>query len=230
MNDWHFAQVISNQRVAEGLSLLRLDIGGTPLVGAHHLAGQYVRLSLEGTGEGFFAITSAPSPEGRELDFLIKGGSPLADKLSALLAGGKVLITLPGGKGFPIESARGKHVLLFATGSGISPIRSAIEVLRQDRKSFKNVTLYFGARTPDSFAYADQLDAWGKEGIRIFRTVSQPGASGWQGLTGYVQAHIGEEPLVDAVAFLCGQKAMVQAVTDVLVQRGLHKENIFQNF
>ena len=102
-------------------------------------------------------------------------------------------------------------------------------VLR-DRQAYGPVTLYFGVRTPDSFAYADELDHWEASGIRVVRTVSRPGASGWQGLTGYVQAHLGEEPVEDTLAFVCGQSGMVQGVMDALRGRGLTREAIHLNY
>jgi NAD(P)H-flavin reductase len=85
-------------------------------------------------------------------------------------------------------------------------------------------------RNPAGFAYQKDLEAWAADGIDVVRTVSQPGDSGWTGLTGYVQEHIGEEPLGDAVAFVCGQKGMVEGVTTALVKAGMPRENIFLNF
>lgn len=230
MSDWHEAKVVSNQPEAHGLWALDLDVVGTPLVGAHRVPGQYVKLALEGVGESSFAIASAPNPSGSVLEFLIKGGAPLADALRALPVGAKVKVSAVQGKGFPLEKAQGKNVLLFATGSGISPVRSLIGLIREDRQTYKHVRLYFGARSPDEFAYADELAGWERDGIIVVRTVSQPGNSGWEGLTGYVQSHVPDEPLQDSVAFLCGQKAMVQGVTEALVRQGLAKENIFLNF
>jgi NAD(P)H-flavin reductase len=109
-------------------------------------------------------------------------------------------------------------------------VRSLVGVLLQDRASFGHLSLYFGARTPDAFAYTAELDVWSAAGLQVVRTVSQPGASGWQGLQGYVQTHVPLEPLAEAAAFLCGQKGMVQGVTEALERQGLPRERIFLNF
>jgi NAD(P)H-flavin reductase len=230
MNDWHPTPVADVLPAAEGLTELVLDIGGTPLVGTHRTPGQYVRLSLPGVGESMFAIASPPEPFGTRWEFLLKGGSALADALVKLKPGAQVLSRRPEGRGFPLVHARGGHVLLFATGSGISPIRSVIESIRQERSAYGQVTLYFGARTPQAFAYEDELQHWEAAGIRVVRTVSQPGASGWQGLTGYVQEHLGEQRVEETVAFVCGQSSMVQGVIDVLRTRGLPREAIHLNY
>ncbi len=230
MSDWHEVTVVDRHLSAANLFEVDLDARGTPIPASHLRAGQYVKLSLPGKGEGFFAIASAPGARGEVLEFLIKGGSALADALVSLPPGARVQASAAQGKGFPVEVAKGRRVLMFATGSGISAVRSLIGVLLQDRASFGHLSLYFGARTPDAFAYSAELDVWAAAGLHVVRTVSQPGASGWQGLQGYVQSHVPLEPLADAAAFLCGQKGMVQGVTEALERQGLPRERVFLNF
>jgi len=230
MSDWHPATVTARTPAADGLTDLVLDIQGTPLVGTHAHPGQYVRLRLPGQEAGLFAIASPPEPQGDRWEFLLKDGSPLPDALIRLPLGAQVQVTAPEGQGFPLERARGHDLLLFATGSGISAIRPVIASVRRERDAFGRVKLYFGARTPAAFAYQDELHAWEDGGIQVVRTVSQPGASGWQGLTGYVQAHLGEEPLDDALAFVCGQASMVRGVMEALSERGVPATRVFFNY
>ncbi|AGC42080.1 NAD-binding oxidoreductase [Myxococcus stipitatus DSM 14675] len=230
MPDWHSGVVTARSPAADGLTDLVLDIQGTPLEGTHLHPGQYVRLSLPGLQASLFAIASAPEPHGTRWEFLLKDGSPLPDALIRLPLGAKVQVTAPEGTGFPLERARGHDVLLFATGSGISAIRPLIASVRRERDTFGRVKLYFGARTPTAFAYQGELHAWEGGDIQVVRTVSRPGASGWQGLTGYVQAHLGEESVQNARAFVCGQPDMVRGVLDALKERGVPREHIFFNY
>ena len=74
------------------------------------------------------------------------------------------------------------HVLLFATGSGIAPLKATLEsgVLKG-----KSVTLYYGCRSEDSMPFSGLLDAWGKEWT-VVPSLSQA-AAGWSGKTGYIQ-------------------------------------------
>src|SRR5262249_52070314 len=151
-----------------------LDVAGTPLVGAHLHPGQYVKLAVPGHEGSFFAIASAPEPNGDRFELLIKRGTVLADALADSSVGTSVRVSAPLGKGFPLTEAHNKNVLLVATGSGISPIRSLIGSIRSDRVSYRDVTLYWGARTPKSFAYEEEWAAWEHDQIRIVRTVSKP--------------------------------------------------------
>lgn len=230
MSDWHTATVTARTPSADGLTDWVLDIAGTALVGAHAHPGQYVHLRLPGQAAGMFAIASPPAPSGTRWEFLLKDEGPLPAALLHLPVGARVEVSRPEGPGFPMEKARGHDLLLFASGSGISAIRPVIASVHQERHAYGRVTLYFGARTPRSFAYAHELEQWQAGGVRVVCTVSQPGVSGWQGLTGYVQAHLGEEPLEHAVAFVCGPSDMVQDVMAQLRQRGVPQSAVFLNY
>ncbi|RKH13698.1 NAD-binding oxidoreductase [Corallococcus praedator] len=230
MSDWHTATVGARAPAADGLTDLVLDLRGTALMGTHAHPGQYVRLRLPGQAPGMFAIASPPAPDGTHWEFLLKDDGALPSALLRLPMGTPVEVSRPEGPGFPMEKARGHDLLLFASGSGISAIRPVIASLHQERRAYGRVTLYFGARTPGSFAYARELERWQADDVRVVRTVSQPGASGWQGLTGYVQAHLGEEPLENAVAFVCGQAEMVQDVMAQLRLRGVPQSAVFLNY
>jgi sulfhydrogenase subunit gamma (sulfur reductase) len=228
MSDWYVARVSHARAEAEGLTHLELDVSGTPLGAAYRNAGQYVKVRVDGAGESAFALASAPGERGR-FELLVKPGPAVATALAALPPGAPVELSLPVGKGFPLEAARGKNVLLLATGSGISPIRAALQLIRAERAAYREVTLYFGARSPRAFAYGGELASWENDRVKVYRVVSQPGDSGWTGLTGHIQSHLGPQP-PDTLAFVCGQKAMVAAVTEVLARNGVPKEQVFLNF
>src|SRR5262245_30713367 len=135
MSKWYEAKIDAVQPIADDLTSITLDLHGTPLVGEHKLPGQHVKLSVPGVGEAPFAIASVPDAKSRRFDFLIKGGTHVADALSKLPRGATVRISKPTG-GFPIDKAKGRTLLLFATGSGISAIRSVIEAIVAERSAY----------------------------------------------------------------------------------------------
>lgn len=218
----------------DGLTTLVLDVAGTPLVGSHLRPGQYTQVRLEGTDTvGTFAIASPPGP-GPRWELLVRAGSEVPDALARLRPGARVEAMPALGPGFPLDAARGKDVVLVGTGSGIAPLRSVIGALGRERRAWGEVTLFFGARTPQGFAYAHEVAHWEEAGVRVVRTVSQPGESGWAGLTGYVQGHLGEQlvraRMPQSVAFVCGQPEMVEGVTAALVGFGMPRASVFVNY
>lgn len=229
MTDWFDARVVEISPAAEGLVHVHLEVPDE-VAASHSIPGQYVKLAPAAGGEGFFAIASGPSPRGNRITLLLKLGGAVADAIAALPAGATVRTTKAQGKGFPIDRAASRDLVLVATGSGISPVRSVIEAVRARRPDFGKVSLYIGARTPRAFAYREEWDAWRAAGIDVFPVVSRPEDSGWTGLTGYVQTHLGGVHLSTAIAFLCGQKAMVEAVKKALAEQGMAPDSVFLNF
>lgn len=229
MSDWFDARVASISPAADGLIHVRLDV--PPDVAASHaLPGQYVKLAVPDDGEGYFAIASRPLPTSGQIELLLKLGGAVPDAIARLGAGATVRTTTAQGKGFPLERAAGRDLVLVATGSGISPVRSVIEAILPRRAAFGIVSLHVGARTPSSFAFREEIEAWRAASIDVFPVVSRPQDTGWTGLTGYVQAHLGGVHLATALAFLCGQKAMIEAVKKTLTEQGMPAESIFLNF
>lgn len=221
------ATITSISGAAEGLALVRLDVGEA-LARSYATPGQYTKAQVEGVGESFFAIASAPGSA--TWDLLLKRGSPLVDAIASKNPGDRLAVATAMGKGFPIERAAGRDLVLVATGSGISPIRAVIEHVRAHRSSFGAVSLHFGARTPQSFAFAGDFDGWRAAGISVRLVVSRPEEANWSGLTGYVQSHLGGLDLPNAVVFLCGQKAMVAAAKEILSKQGISADHMFLNF
>jgi NAD(P)H-flavin reductase len=99
------------------------------------LSGQYVQLRLnEETKPLFLAIASAPDAENPSFEFLVKKTDG-NEWCTGLASGAAVEISQVLGNGFPMEeNLEGfkydfptQNVLLFAAGSGLAPIKAAIE-------------------------------------------------------------------------------------------------------
>jgi NAD(P)H-flavin reductase len=203
------------------------------LAAAHVRPGQIVKIRAA-PGEGFFALASAPDPSA-EADLLVKRGGRVADAAIARAEPGATLsITPPFGKGFPVEDAEGRDVLLFAAGSAIGPIRSLVQHLVRHRERFGRVTLFYGQRRGGEFAYvAEHLD-WERRGVRVVLCPSREDDA-WQGVRGRVQEvarslAFGGAPPGDAVAFVSGMTAMVDDVHRTLAGAGIPPGRVHANF
>lgn len=159
-----------------------------------------------------------------------------AEALCALKRGDVVELSQVMGNGFNIDRIEPPEkygtVIVFATGSGISPIRSLIES-GFDAGNRSDVRLYYGARNLQRMAYQDRFKDWESSGVKIFPVLSQPD-DGWTGESGYVQAAFSKakqisNPLATG-AVLCGQKQMTEEVTSILVADGVSADKILKNF
>jgi len=200
---------------------------------SHERPGQVVKVHTA-VGEAYFALASAPAP-GCRVDLLVKRGGKVADAAVRAAAAGRTLeVSAPFGKGFPYEEGQGRHVLLFAAGSGIAPIRALVQRILHDRESFGTVTLFYGQRRGADFAYRSEHRPWERAGVRVVLCPSQE-SEAWPGVRGRVQEVArslefgGAEP-GNSVAFVCGMTAMVDDVKATLRQFGIPPERVHLNF
>lgn len=244
--DWNDVSILEISRPCEDHFLLRVNVGITfelgSLCDAYRVPGMYVKLrptdsESRGIKPGFFAISSPPTVSG-EFEFLIKD-SPGVQWISELSDGDTIQSSPVMGKGFPFSSLQPvpSDVLLFATGSGIAPIRAAIESVLNGvyPRKRRSVTLYYGARTPQVMAYKDRFQLWSDLNVNVVPVISRPqnADTNWDGRTGYVQhalADIGVQDPENTAALLCGVKGMSEEVKESLLQYGVPEDRILFNF
>lgn len=156
------------------------------LAKSYQVPGQFVQMKVaEKDKPGFFAIASPPG--GSEMQFLIKESEGTAGALCKLAAGAEVLMCAPMGKGFAINGAAPSDyptLLLFASGTGISPLKALVESGVADGRG--DVRLYYGARDEDSMAYKDKFEDWASKGVEVVPCFSDPKGVDAQ-FKGYVQ-------------------------------------------
>ncbi|KAK4537187.1 hypothetical protein CDCA_CDCA11G3212 [Cyanidium caldarium] len=239
---WRDVQVQSNELAAEDHHLLTVQVSDEILRG-YRVPGQWVMLRPDAAAKkaSFFAISSPPPPpapppsSSATMELLVKR-VPNSEWLCELRAGAKLDMSEVGGEGFPTAmrfNPHVKHVLLFATGSGIAPIRAVIEDAEclRDKES---ITLYYGCRHPQRMAYRDRFERWQRQHrVRVVPVFSQPPRD-WAGARGYVQDALEQEgiqtPVQETGAVLCGMRDMTWAVERYLVERGVAAEAVLYNY
>jgi len=198
--------------------------------------GQYVQIRQPGAEKaGFFAIASAPGADG-PFEFLIKetppsDWSPGTGWLTGAEAGAELQMSQVMGGGFKTggDVLDGvDSVLLFAAGSGISPIRSTIE---SEVLKGKSVKLYYGAQTPAQMAYSDLFAGWEKLGVEVTPVISKPDGTDWEGKTGYVQDVAKADGVpANCAMLLCGMKGMAEGVKALAAESGVAEDKVLTNF
>ncbi len=198
----------------------------------HKLPGQVVKVRTA-AGEGYFALASEPGAA--EAELLVKRGAPAADALAAGEKGSQVAVSAPFGRGFPVDGGEGRDLLLFAVGSGITPVRALVRHLSAARARFGRAVLFYGQRAAGEFAYAREHHLWRQSGVELVLCASRASDDSDPILRGYVQdvAERSEFRGVDrarAVAFMCGHKAMVTGVRETLGRAGIPADRTYLNY
>lgn len=238
---WASAPLLTVSPAAESLFHVIVDVSDSPdLAGSYTKAGQYLQLKVPVSEKpSFLAIASPPSLTAAKgvFEFLVKSfAGSTAELLCGLQKGDVVELTPAMGNGFDIDQISPPEdyqtVLIFATGSGISPIRSLIESgFGADKRS--DVRLYYGARNLKRMAYQDRFKEWESSGVEIVPVLSQPDQT-WTGEQGYVQAAFARAKKIfspqSTGAVLCGQRPMAEEVTSLLVADGVSAEKVLKNF
>ncbi|KAL3130519.1 hypothetical protein ABBQ38_008334 [Trebouxia sp. C0009 RCD-2024] len=227
--EWTNVKVSSNGSAAKQLNKLVIDVGS--LAEGYKTAGQFMQIKVGDSKPGFFAIASAPDSNNQGLvEVLIKDGPPdsTASLLCNISSGAEVSVSPVMGKGFRMERApTTEHptCLLFATGSGISPIKALIE--SNELQGRQEVRLYYGTRNSDATAYSDLDESWKSVGVDTVHVYSDEDK-------GYVQDVFSQNGLdfdpSKTCAVMVGHKEMCEAVTKILESKGVSKEHILLNF
>ncbi|KAH7440951.1 hypothetical protein KP509_03G017500 [Ceratopteris richardii] len=235
------APLTSIRLEAEQIYSLSLDISSSPaIMKGYTRAGQYVQLRVVGSDSNpvYMSIASPPrTAASGSLEFLVKNSKGrTAGSLCNLKRGDKVEVSPIKGSGFAIERLYPAEdfptVLLFATGTGISSVRSLIES-GFDALKRSDVRLYYGTRNLQEMAYQDKFKEWELSGVKIIPVLSQSNA-GWTGEAGYVQSSfLKEKGTMDPIrtgAILSGHRKMEEDVTSYLLVEGVKQEKILKNF
>ena len=226
----------------------------------YKVPGQYVQMRPNNdagdTKPLFLAMASPPSAatstasdentnKNDMFEFLIKKTDG-NEWLTTLQAGAAVEISQVLGNGYPLEeNLEGfkydfptQNILLLAAGSGIAPLKAAIEsnqlLLKEgsDISGTRTCRLYYGEQTADDLCFTNQFADWEQMGVQVVPVLSQPGPE-WQGREGYVQTALEEDGVAvprNTGALICGMKGMAEASKELLTNAGVFEGRILFNF
>ena len=160
-------------------------------------------------------------PDG--IDLTIRGAGAATNELINLPLGSEISLRGPLGRGWPIDAAVGRDVVIVAGGIGLAPLRPLLDAVLADRPRFGAVRMYLGARTPRDRLFVDEISALaGRADLEIDEIVDRAGPD-WLGRIGVVTQlfdHAGWNP-ARVTAFVCGPERMMSATAAVLGRIGV---------
>mmetsp|Transcript_106 Transcript_106/g.101 ORF Transcript_106/g.101 Transcript_106/m.101 type:complete len:305 (+) Transcript_106:99-1013(+) len=251
---WTDATVVSNISCSPSGNFAQVvvDVSNDVMEG-YRVPGQYVQLMKKSSDNEenkpiFLAIASPPPLESESetatcsMEFLIKK-TDNNDWITSASESTEVSISQVLGSGFNIEEHfEGfqydfpcQNILLFANGSGIAPLKAAVESQQLNLSSGRTARLYYGVTSLEDMPYADKFKEWEVKGVEVVPVVSRPEECGqeWMGRTGYVQNALEEDGVPiprNTGALLCGVKGMTEAVKDLLTRAGVFEGRLLTNF
>lgn len=192
-----------------------------------HKPGQFVEVSVFGTGEAPISISSSPTKKG-SFELVVRKVGNVTNALHNLKEGSTVGIRGPFGTSFPIEEAKGKDVLVVAGGIGLVPARSFINYVLDNRKDYGRLMILFGARTPEDRLFTEELKQWNEsDDVEFLETVDK-GNDKWKGNVGVITTLF---PKINfdadnTVCVIVGPPIMYRFAIKEAKDKGLSDENI----
>jgi len=208
----------------ETLFEIALD-DGKPL---GHQPGQFVEVSIMGTGEAPISVSSAPG--GDTFEIVVRKVGDVTSKLHKMQPGDKIGIRGPFGTGFDVEALKGKNLLFIGGGLGVVPMRSLYNHVLNNRGEFGDVTILYGCKEPCELLFSEEIKTWkDRSDFRHLLTVdSCTEDEGWEGDIGVVGTLI---PKVEfdpknTTAIVVGPPIFYRFVIADLTKTGMPEENI----
>jgi ferredoxin-NADP reductase len=219
-------RLLSNEAETPTTRRIRVALDGASYP---YRAGQAASLTA-GSAPTPYSIASAPSETARHgwLEFLVKvdGSNRFGAIVDALRPGAALEISDPLGA-FTLDRVSGEPPILFvAGGTGIAPMRSMIREAIEARPN-EPLSLVYSSRTPDEFAYLDELKDLAARG-RLELTLTLTGnAQDWTHARGRAGiSHLAELVRPGTTAFVCGPPAMVVDIPAALASVGVSPDRI----
>ena len=127
-----------------------------------------------------------------------------------------------------MDNVRGKDILIIAGGIGLPPLKSLIEPILDERDSFGQFIILYGARTPEDRVYKPILEEWqARKDIELYQTVDKA-TEEWKGHVGVVTTLFDKIKIDPAktFAFTCGPPVMIRFVIQELLTMGFPDDHI----
>jgi len=207
--------------------IVRLDLGGRRFA---FEPGQAVTVGLQGARRSPYSIASSPDDAENDgcLELLIGTEGNTPEFQESLRPGLQLDVQGPLGR-FTFDRRTGERRFAFlAAGTGIAPLRAMLRHAVQDPRN--HVTMIYSARTPDEFAYQDELQRLAQAGrIGLHLSVTRHHAMRtWHDGRGRIGREHTQQIVRQGapVCYICGPTAFVSQTRRLLIDAGLPQDRV----
>lgn len=223
------AEVVERVQETPSLFTLRLRFCDPDINAAYHsVPGQFNMLYLYGVGEVPISIVSDP---GRDtlLDHTIRAVGRVTDGLAKLQPGDRLGIRGPYGRGWPLEMAKDKDVVILTGGLGCAPVVSAIKHVIHHRGDYGRLVIMQGVKHSDDLIWREQYEAWSKQANTQVLLAADIAGNNWPWMVGRVTGLLeqAEFDKTNCTVMMCGPEIMMKFSIQELLQREIPEQNIW---
>ena len=197
--------------------------------------GQYVQIQAPSPDGPIFRAYSISSPtfQSDKIQLVVRlvPGGIASTFLHSLNEGQELFFTGPYGD-FKLSEDPNVAVVCVGGGAGMAPINSIIHSLYQKWPE-RSCYLFFGCRSKRDVFYLDTFQELARKhpSFKVVYALSDPLAAEeqWEGDAGFIHLSADRRLEVNSKrqAFLCGPPPMIEAVTEILTNKGLRMDDIF---
>ena len=196
--------------------------------GTGFLPGQFSMVSVYGVGALPISISGDPAQQ-KSLVYTVRSVGKATNALVNRRVGEEVGVRGPFGRGWPLDAARGKDIVIVAGGIGLAPLRPLIYQVLQHRALYGRLVVLYGARSPREVLFRSELKAWARQRETQILTTVDYGGLNWHGHVGVVTTLMKYARLQPSrsVAMICGPEIMMRFVTRDLEAQGVRRKDIY---
>ena len=219
----HEAEILERIQQSPGLFTLRLKFTDPKIQEQFHFEpGQFNMLYLYGVGEVAISIVSDPK-DPCILDHTIRNVGRVTQGIANMKAGDRIWVRGPYGRGWPMQAAERRDVVVITGGLGCAPVVSVINYIAHRRERFGHLNIVQGVKHSDDFIWRERFDQWRELPDTTVLLAADQGSALWPW-------HIGRvTDLFDNLNFdpqrvnvmMCGPEGMMHVVIKHMLEAGV---------
>ncbi|MGD8407204.1 MAG: Ni/Fe hydrogenase subunit gamma, partial [Thiohalophilus sp.] len=156
------AQIFQRLEEARDIFTLRLRFTDPAIHDAYSFQpGQFNMLYLYGVGEIPISIVSDPEDE-HAYDHTIRSLGRVTRALAELKEGDYIGVRGAFGRGWPMQQAEGKDVVIITGGLGCAPVVSVINYVLNRREKYNRLVIMQGVKHANDLIWRSKYETWSK--------------------------------------------------------------------
>jgi sulfhydrogenase subunit gamma (sulfur reductase) len=224
----HPARIVDRVQESDTIFTLRLRFNDPALQANYRFQpGQFNMVYLPGAGEVPISLSSDPE-EKVDIAHTIRAVGRITLGLAKLNRGDEVGVRGPYGRGWPLESAEGKDVIIVTGGLGCAPVVAVIHYVLKRRERFRRLIILQGVKHSHDLIWRASYERWAQAPDTQVLVAANTTEALWPWHIGSPIDLVNQAEFdpANAVAMICGPEGMIVAAAKSLAARGLPEADI----